>query len=365
MNDAVLAASGAATAVRSSGGRIEVYDEIRVVAMVFVVAVHSLAVVDTTFAAGVLYHNFGQAMFFTANALFFMLSGRFNMRVMDSDASFCRYYVKRLRNFMLPVLVFFLIRTLYNLYPDFVSVSHVIWEYLKNALVFFNSMEYWFVFTLFGFLLVAPFLARIFVGLSDFQAKVFLGIGLAYNLIVLITTNREIDFGWGYLFSGFALAFCMGALIERLFSTRRQVAMLAACSVICLLITVWNVTELGWWTGSFDQSPFYTVLAMGIYAGILYLRRNARPNRAISFLAGRSFSVYLTHMMILNPLTKVIPDEIGAASFGMHIAVTIGVLAASIACATVIDFAVIKPLQRLFDKVWSKLFPPKESPDRV
>ena len=49
------------------------YDLIRFVAMLFVVAVHSLMVVDDLDGVGAYYIWTGQAVFFTANALFFIL----------------------------------------------------------------------------------------------------------------------------------------------------------------------------------------------------------------------------------------------------------------------------------------------------
>ena len=80
-------------------GRQYAYDVVRVVAMTFVVAVHSLVVIDQSSTILFLVFAVGQAVFFTANALFFMLSGKFNMRERETPTDLARYYVRRFRGF--------------------------------------------------------------------------------------------------------------------------------------------------------------------------------------------------------------------------------------------------------------------------
>ena len=333
--------------------RLYAYDVVRVVAMAFVVAVHSLVVVDASSPAIFLVYAVCQATFFTANALFFMLSGKFNLRERKTDEDLKGYYLKRFRGFLLPILILFLIRTLYNLFPNYETVLHVGKEYIKNSLGGFNSMEYWFVFTLFGFLLVAPFIAPMFSKMTGFAKKLFLGIGLSYNLLVLVTSNMGIDFGWGYLFSGFALAFCLGAFVEDLFTTRKARTWLYLCAAGGLAVTVllaWN----GWMKTIHDTSPFYTVLAIGIYIFILSAAKNAKPSTAVSFMAQHSFSVYLVHMMFLLPISGMMPQIDGAASLALYVATTAIVFGLSLLCAIVIDAILVKPAQKAFDWIAGK-----------
>lgn len=330
--------------------RLYAYDVVRVVAMVFVVAVHSLVAIDASSTALYLLYAACQATFFTANALFFMLSGKFNLRERTSDEDLKKYYLKRFRGFMLPILILFLVRTLYNLFPDYETILHVGKEYVKNSLGGFNTMEYWFVFTLFGFLLVAPFIAPIFSRMSTFAKKLFLGIGLIYNLFVLIASNMGIAFGWGYLFSGFALAFCLGPIIEDLFTSKRQKRLLYLCAIGGLAVTVllaWN----GWTRTIHDTSPFYTVLAIGIYVFILSAAKSAKPSKVVSFLAQHSFSVYLVHMMFLLPIQNNLPPLTGIATVPLYLGVVLLAFCLSLLCAIAIDAALIKPAQRLFDRI--------------
>lgn len=153
---------------------------------------------------------------------FFMLSGKFNLRERKTSEELRNYYLKRFRGFLLPILILFFIRTMYDLFPHYESILSVGSTYSKNTLGGFDSIEYWFVFSLFGYLLAAPFVAPALSKLSDYPKKAFFFIGLFYNLLVLVAENMGLAFGWGYLFSGFAFAFCLGAFIEDIFNSKQS-----------------------------------------------------------------------------------------------------------------------------------------------
>lgn len=331
-----------------NSSRLYAYDVVRVIAMVFVIAVHSLIIVDTSTTFGAIFFSAGQAVFFTANALFFLLSGKFNLHERKTDSELGGYYVRRARNFLLPIVILFFIRTLYELYPHYESTLHIGKEFVKNSICNFNSMEYWFVFTLFGYLLVAPFLAPAFNRLSNNACKAFLGIGLGYHLILLVSSNLGIEFSWSYLFWGFAFVFCAGAFVERLFETKRQRTALIAFAVISAILTT-VFPFIGWWSGIHDTSPFYTILALGLFVGIAHAAQNAKPRKAISYMAKHSFSVYLVHMMILTPVVAILPAFSGIGSIAAYIGVVAVTFLLSLALAIVIDAALVKPAQKLFD----------------
>ena len=88
--------------------RIFGYDVIRVVGMCFVVCVHALAVLDSTWEMTWPLTVCGQSLFFTANAMFFMVSGRFNLREQRSGFELRSFYLKKARGIALPVVVLFL-----------------------------------------------------------------------------------------------------------------------------------------------------------------------------------------------------------------------------------------------------------------
>ena len=80
------------------------YDFVLFIAMTWVIGVHALTVVDTGRRLGSWYVVLCQAILFTANAIFFMLSGKFNL-VRRNSEDWRGFYVRKARGILLPVLV--------------------------------------------------------------------------------------------------------------------------------------------------------------------------------------------------------------------------------------------------------------------
>lgn len=254
------------------------YDFVRAVAIMFVVAVHSLYFVNSVHEQCAYPFYALQTIFFTGNVLFFLLSGKFNLREKKDDAAVKKFYYNKIRNIVVPIVIFFFIRTLYDLYPDY-SLGLVVKTFIKNFVYDYSHIEYWFMYTLVGFLLVAPFLSHAFARFSKFEKKLFVGIGLGYHLVLLIVSDAGYPLGWSYLFLGFSFTFFIGGLIEDLFETKKSRCGLALTSVLCLLATMvlFHFDKTG---GLQDSSPFYTVLAIGIYIGLLQLgEKRSLPER--------------------------------------------------------------------------------------
>ncbi len=334
--------------------RLYAYDVVRVVAMIFVVAVHALMVVDVSSFYGKLYYESAMVAFISANALFFLMSGKFNIRTRKNDADVKLYYLRRFRGFLLPIFVFFLVRTMYEAFPFECGLVQFVQDYAKNTIGVLGHTEYWFVFTLFGFLVVAPFLGKMLDRLNGFECGVFVGIGLVYNFIVVAASNLGVDFSWGYLFSGFALTFCMGAVVERLVNTKRRFAMLVFAGLACFVADV-AIRMIGYPEGSLDISPLYTVYAVALYVVILRLSRSAKPIKAISFMAKHSFGVYLTHMMVLYTIAGYFHASGALGSAIAHFCLTVTAFVLSLLAAVVIDCIAVRPLQLVFDKVTGSL----------
>ena len=333
--------------------RLYKYDFVRAVAIMFVVAVHSLYFVNSVHEQCAYPFYALQTIFFTGNVLFFLLSGKFNLREKKDDAAVKKFYYNKIRNIVVPIVIFFFIRTLYDLYPDY-SLGLVVKTFIKNFVYDYSHIEYWFMYTLVGFLLVAPFLSHAFARFSKFEKKLFVGIGLGYHLVLLIVSDAGYPLGWSYLFFGFSFTFFIGGLIEDLFETKKSRCGLALTSVLCLLATMvlFHFDKTG---GLQESSPFYTGLAIGIYIGLLQLGEKMKPSRAVSFIAKHSFSIYLVHMMILIPLHSVIPVMEGPISFLGFLGAFAIAFSLSLLLAFVLDKCVVDPAELLFDKLFKRL----------
>lgn len=329
--------------------RIYGYDLVRAVAIFFVVAIHCRVVVDAGTTVGYLWFLASATLLFSGNALFFMMSGKFNLREREDSKALKKYYRSKVRNILIPILVYFFIRSLYDLRDD-LGFGKFVSYFVSSSLSDFAGTEYWFVFTLFGYLLVAPFLARAFVRMSDVEIKVFIGIGLGFNLIVTALQNIGVDFRWSYLLSGFAFTFCLGALVERFAENHRVRCGVKWAAVVCFVLNV-TLQYMGYSSCAYDTSPLYTVMAVGLYLALLDWGERAPKLRLVSFVAKHSFGVYLCHMMALYSLQGFFAFDQGISTIGMHLVFSLVVFAISIMLAWVIDSTVVKAAKYVFDAI--------------
>ncbi|MCI2241766.1 acyltransferase [Adlercreutzia faecimuris] len=328
------------------------FDVVRVIAMIFVVAVHTLFVVDVASRSGYVFDLTGRSLFLSANALFFLLSGKLNIRVIP-DEKIGAYYFKKVRNILIPVLVFFLAFTLYSSYPAYDIVA-TLKAFLVGALGGYAGMAYWFMFSLVGFLLVAPFLGRAFDRMGDRTLAAFIILGFGFSVARTIAGNIGIGFSWGYPFEGFFFTFCLGAVLDRIISTDRRFWLLMVLSAVCFLASVLLVAG-GYGVGAYDVSPLYTIYSVGLFVliartGRRVLERFPLAERACAVVAKRSFSVYMVHVMLLVPLSAPFVGYGGIVSIFAQMGFTIVTLAASLVLSVLADLLVVGPLQRLLDR---------------
>ena len=110
-----------------------------------------------------------------------------------------------------------------------------------------------------------------------------------------------------------------------------------------------------------DVSPIYTILALGVYALLLFLGDKMKPSKLVSFIAKHSFSIYLVHMMILIPLKNTLPIFPGAPSFLMFIGVTLFVFIASTIAAFLIDTTIVEFSKKMFDRLFKRFLPKQDN----
>lgn len=94
--------------------RLYKYDLVRAVSIAFVVAVHCHNYIDTSIPVLALVDRAIVTLFLVGNALFFMMSGRFNIKKREGDHAVAKYYLGKVRNILIPVVLFFFIRTVFN-----------------------------------------------------------------------------------------------------------------------------------------------------------------------------------------------------------------------------------------------------------
>lgn len=329
--------------------RLYKYDLVRAVAIAFVVAVHCHNYIDTSIPVLALLDRAIVTLFLIGNALFFMMSGRFNIKKREGDGVVSKYYVGKIRNILLPVILFFFIRTVFNDWGN-LSAPLVIKDFIKNTTFAFYYTEYWFIFDLIGILLVAPMLSKMVLNMDRAEKTAFIAVGFGYNAIAVVVSHLGYEFPWGYLFTNFFFICTIGSFIEEYFVDKRARKILYVLAGLSFVATVY-LTGHGGNRKLWETAPTYFIMAIGLYIALLYHGEKAKPNKLVSFIAQQSFNVYLIHVMIILTLVKLVPPVAGYASVAYALVLFIVVFPLSVLAAKVSDALLISPLKRLFDLV--------------
>lgn len=194
-------------------------DLVRVIAMIFVICVH----LPIDFTANNIVLTVKEVLFLTCNGMFYMLSGKFNLRFEpgnDASLSYKNYYLKKIKGIIIPYLIYSIILYAYSVRETYfvLGIEGCIRGFAET---FFNlnaTSHIWFMYALIGMLVGAPFLAKMLKSLSDHEIEILVGIALAWNFINIIVVKNllMIDSRYsGWFLNEWILYFILGLCCDR------------------------------------------------------------------------------------------------------------------------------------------------------
>ncbi len=322
-------------------------DLIRVVAMLCVIFVHMPP-------DGVeQFYTLLSLVFLSCNGLFFMLSGKYNLNFCGtSGKEYLNYYIKRGISVLVPLFVYSFIIFLYSNYlliPQKGIVSF--WNaFIRFFLVENASTHVWFVYSLIGMLLGAPFLSKMLRNLSEFELKLLIIIGFLWELfsVVIVQYFMGLTFTFGgWFMTSWVFYFILGYSVDRLVK-EKNLKLLYLLGVGSLIVTVVQYKYIPQFRSNItDLSPVYTIVVISIYLFLQHICiiRNGTIKWLISVFAKYSFGIYFIHPTVIAEVRKVISTNLTDSSvviFILRFAVT---LIISFALAVGVDTLLIKPLK--------------------
>ncbi len=332
------------------------YDFVRAMACVLVVAVHCHFFFDASGPVSSWVYSIAIVPLMASNAIFFMLSGKFNLKERTDDTAVKRYYVHKARNILLPVLVLFLIRTLVSVLPTALDPVLVLKEFAKGTLFAFSTSECWFIFELMGMLVCAPFFAHALARMNRFEKNIFLGLGVAYNAACTLLEMGGHEFTWTYPFAGWLFYFLIGAFIEEYLDDARVRRTLYALAVPLILLTAW-LMHGGAPRLFYETSPTFIAIALAIYTALIQIGGKLKETPLVSLIARHAFSIYLLHMLVLTPLLGVVGAHGGLLGVALWAVTVPIVFVLSLVLSMLVDTLVISPLKRVFDAIMAHVAP--------
>lgn len=341
---------------QATEGRIKSYDYLRALAVVFVIAAHTVQSVPvptkSPFAVGI----FGSlsALFFNCNVLFIMLSGALILNQKEEPVS--AFYRKRVFRIVIPMAVYYFFYLYLGLYHSGLVKPANLWDALKRFLSGPSDWNphFWLMYVIIGFYLAAPFFKVMVHHLSDRLLLSFVALTLLLNGAAAWLPLLGITFGFPTILWGWESVFILGYFWTRPISAslRKPFLILGGTSfvltaVICCLKP--DAADI-----LFNKAPTMLLSAGAIFAWFTGREKHLKkPGPVIRMIGANGFSILLIHWYILY---YVVEGRLGFSP--LHPGPVLGtvltvaaVLLISLIAAFVIDKTVVLSAELVLDKL--------------
>lgn len=284
-----------------SSSRILVYDIIRVIAILFVVCIHSMEAIDkyayqNPDSIESVIANLLNSAIHTGVPLFVMLSGAL---LLDKDESIRTFFCKRVKRVLLPFIVWSVI--VYFL--DFImSNEENIVLFLKNLFIriITNGVHgiYWYIYMLLGLYLFTPFLRVFFKYCGEKNSLYFV-------LLLLVTYLISDVFPSVQLFSRFSsenllylFYYTSGYIIYKFLLPKMRVWIPVSLTVVIFFLNiVCNIYN-------FPTHYQTIVLSLSLFGAIYNLRHMKYLKgigfTCVNFISKVSYGIYLSHFLFIS-----------------------------------------------------------------
>ena len=332
-----------------------IYDYIRTISCIGIICLHVTG--DRSDLVGVIFETLSRVSL----PMFVLLSG---LLILGSKKveSYPSFYYKRFLKVVVPYLIYGAI------YIGWVYEGHGIPEMitiqeLKTLIrlipysIQLNLLEtpyfhLWFMFMIFGFYVVAPFLKK---GLSAFDFNdlkwLFLVMLIVYGTIDYLPTIG-INIGFNVFFPNWIIYFLAGYIMSRIEDKKMHICLSIIGILSLLLMFYWKMFHPGIPCGNFyDLAPHMMLAVCGCYSLFIllqpYITKIKIINWIIMKISNYTFSIYMLHGVVLTGYVNTHPGY-NLTVLGT-IRETLTVFLICLMFVIIFDNLITKNIQRLID----------------
>ncbi|WP_238907647.1 acyltransferase [Clostridium sp. YIM B02506] len=337
-------------------------DYLRFISVICIIGIHASDIVAQTskhFSIQWWYSTILQILVRIGLPIFFMMSGALLLN--GKEESLFQFYVKRFSKVAIPFIAYsFFYLFIFNYKWSLFSLSnlvHSLLDILKGP-VFYHL---WFVYTLLGLYVVAPFLKAMLQGLSNKILINLMIVILILRCISIYLPVTGVNLGLtNYVFDNWVMYFISGYMLTRDLGEKfnKAVYRLGVISFIFTIIIIRYIPSFS--NNLFDLSPTMVLMTASVF---LFFKQSSHrfPQNGpiywvISLSNKYSYSIYLIHAFTLS---YVLNDKLGIN--GMWINPVIGIFVTislafvfSFIFAFIIDNIIINPILKPIIKYLSK-----------
>jgi Uncharacterized protein conserved in bacteria len=348
------------------------YDIIRVLSSIFVIGIHSTdpALDNAIYLSWQWFFTIiFQIIVRTAVPLFIMLSGALILNSKDETIS--TFYLKRFSKIIIPLIIY----SLFYLYIFKYGLGLFKFQILGIALkeIFEGPVFYhlWFVYTILGIYIFAPFLKVMVKNLSDKMilnlVLIIVIVSVLFTYIPLLGVNIGIN---TVIFVGYIDYFIVGYFLNK--DTSKiyyNKIILLGCISFALSLLI-SVKSNNYQSIIYGSSPTIILISSMFFMFFIknkdIVKNNTLISNAITFVSRHTFSIYLIHIFVLQKL--LYPIGINSMWNGVIIGTFITIILTfiiSLIISVIVDTLIINQIISLFDKIVTLIKNPRKNDSYV
>lgn len=294
-----------------------------------------------------------QALVRAGLPVFFLLSGYYLLNA--NITSLKIFYKRRLASILIPFIIYSLIHyEVFSLLNGLEGIEGLIGGYFKGLLNATGiSIHFWFVYTIIGIYLVAPFINRMLVAMP--QKYTLLAIVILVAIMVYNVYFRALIPGFSIPYLGDWLSyFIIGGLLNRLPTVKLSTALLlAGVGYISTCVLTYYQFRL---KNGINFYPFDAGLNMLVFTcGLtllfrgLHIEVSERAAKIITWVAAQTYGIYLIHSIVLYVTSRHYDNSWYVSAVAQYtLGMTLFIFMVSLLLTYAIDSALTNRLVRAF-----------------
>lgn len=333
-------------------------DYARILATIFVVCTHVLALAKLQMLSGTIEYKVTEIfnfLFLSCNLLFVMISGALLLPVQGERLR--DFFVKRFSKVAIPFVLYYVVYVcakegLQCLYPSYWLTF--LQRILSGAPV--EAPHFWLIYVILGLYILTPFLRYLVQNIPD---NVLTGVMVVVFLVNALDTYLPLfgrDAHLSVVVDSYVGVFLLGYYISERCSRRAENIIMAggvaSFGITCYIICCHDCYD----SYIYNNAPTMMLFAAALVIGCRRLAMHIRYEGLIVRLLSRySFSILLIHWAVLHVAVKQIlkVDVMSGGVVGGFLLMSVLTLFLSLVGGMVIEHLVLVPLQRLFVKCFS------------
>ena len=273
---------------------------------------------------------------------FVMISGAFIL-CNENNREFSFFYRKMFRKVIMPTLVVALM--LFPLKVIIVGLKQRKYTVLMSDIVTGSYFNLWYIYMIAGLYLITPFLVRLKEVISWKEYKAMSYVMLVWGVVSQASSEEKLPYSIGVVFA-FLGYYMVGDVLRRQSAGYRNIKHLAWKVVVCIsCIGISFFTRLCGFK-YYESEAFITFFSPSIviYSLCIFsIFSNISINKDYSWLASKTFKIYLFHTAVLLMLNEVIKRmDLNLIVSEIVLLISTFLISLAIACG--------------FDTVWNMLY---------